>query len=150
MLLYFLLVCVLSPISASLTLFSKKFPDVNSALSSACLGALLSPVNCDQALATLSSSNYWGPLNGTILDSQICPPSCAASLASYHNSVAAACAKDPQPIAGFPANYFGDRLWAYQNRTCIKDSLSREYCMSKSHIALGFWNVILSASRFLE
>ena len=100
-------------------------------LSAKCSSALEAAVNCDPALQLYATSQYVGAIDMTVLSNQLCPAACASSLASWHKSVASACANDPQHGSGFPATYEGDFLWAYQNQTCLKDSSTGEYCIGK-------------------
>lgn len=129
-----------SALAAAIGLFQIAFADfqilsdvANSTLvplTSACLTALQSTVQCDQSLETVSGSDYYfGIDNGT--QSSLCTDACEESLSSYHESVSNACAGQDQPWDGYPANYFGDLLWATYNYSCLADPKTGSSCMSK-------------------
>lgn len=98
-------------------------------LSTACVNALQSPVACDQYLQDNAYIDSYGPLNDSLLDT-FCTAGCSSSLISYRKNVISACAKDPQPFAGIPAQYFVDVIWAQYNFTCLKNPSTGQYCIS--------------------
>lgn len=98
-------------------------------LSTACTNALQSSVACDQWLQDNAYIDAYSPLNASLLDT-FCTAGCSASLISYRKNVVSACAKDPQPYNGIPAQYFVDVIWAQYNFTCLKDPGTGQYCNS--------------------
>lgn len=98
-------------------------------LSTACVNALQSSVACDQYLQDNAYIDTYGPLNASVLDT-FCTAGCSTSLISYRKNVVSACASDPQPYAGIPAQYFVDVIWAQYNFTCLKDPGTGQYCNS--------------------
>ena len=102
-------------------------------VSEACLTALNSTLTCASQFTSYPSSDYQGPFTSTELDG-FCSSDCTSSLAQYRSSVSSNC-KDDQPFNDIPTTFLGDRMDAYQNRTCMKDKSSGEYCNSKS----GSW-----------
>lgn len=98
-------------------------------LSTACVNALQSSVTCDQYLQDNAYVDTYGPLNASLLDT-FCTTGCSSSLISYRKNVVSACAKDPQPFTGIPAQYFVDVIWAQYNFTCLKDPGTGQYCNS--------------------
>lgn len=98
-------------------------------LSTACVNALQSSVACDQYLQDNAYIDSYGPLNASLLDT-FCTAGCSSSLISYRKNVVSACAKDPQPFTGIPAQYFVDVIWAQYNFTCLKDPGTGQYCNS--------------------
>lgn len=100
-------------------------------ISTACANALQSSVACDQYLQDNAYIDTYGPLNDSLLDT-FCTAGCSSSLISYRKNVVSACAKDPQPYAGIPAQYFVDVIWAQYNFTCLKDPGTGKYCNSTS------------------
>lgn len=98
-------------------------------LSTACVNALQSSVACDQYLQDNAYIDAYGPLNASLLDT-FCTTGCSSSLISYRKNVVSACAKDPQPYSGIPAQYFVDVIWAQYNFICLKDPGTGQYCNS--------------------
>lgn len=98
-------------------------------LSTACVNALQSSVACDQYLQDNAYIDSYGPLNASLLDT-FCTAGCSSSLISYRKNVVSACANDPQPFTGIPAQYFVDVIWAQYNFTCLKDPGTGQYCNS--------------------
>lgn len=99
------------------------------ALSANCVGALESSVACDQYLQDNAYNDAYGPLDTTLQDS-FCTTDCKSTLVSYRSKVISACAHDPEPYPGTPAQYFVDVVWAQYNLTCLKDPSSGQYCNS--------------------
>ncbi|KAK6008144.1 hypothetical protein QM012_000047 [Aureobasidium pullulans] len=101
----------------------------NAALSEQCVTAMQSTLPCDPSLRLLASTEAFSLLPVSVLDT-LCSADCGKSLASYHASVARACASDPEPWQGTPAVHYGDQIWAQYNLTCFKDS-QNNYCQNK-------------------
>ncbi|KAH9478590.1 LysM domain-containing protein [Psilocybe cubensis] len=100
-------------------------------ISQGCTTALNATINCDPYLQQLVSDDYYGSLNNATLQNSVCAASCGISLKSYHNTVASACANDPQPWDGVPAVWAGDVIWAAYNQTCLKDPTTGAYCVDQ-------------------
>ena len=116
-------------LSQTLSLYSVPVGIANTTtISTGCANAMKANIACDPELVDFATSGYYGALGNTSIQASFCASTCATSLASYHNSVASACAKDPQPWGGLPATWVGDSLWAYQNRTCLKNPSTGAYC----------------------
>ncbi|KAF4552682.1 LysM domain-containing protein 5 [Elsinoe fawcettii] len=96
-------------------------------LSSACVEALATTIQCDAGFTFFPNTDFQGPFENSSSLDNFCGQSCSKSLASYHDAVSASCGV-AEPYTGVPALYAGDRMWAYQNRTCLKDPASGEYC----------------------
>ena len=110
------------------------FPDgftSDNVVSTACATALNATIDCNSMFAFYPNLDYQGPFNSTALD-QFCSVNCFQSLATYHDAVVQACDNDPDPWDGITATFGGDRLWAYQNRTCLKDKSTGGYCSGRS------------------
>ena len=100
-------------------------------LSDACVNALQGTVQCNSSLVSIAAADYFYQLDDSDFTS-LCMPSCASSLAEYHDSVASSCAGEPQAWAGYPATYFGDVFWASYNLTCLTDPTTGDSCMCTS------------------
>lgn len=108
------------------------FPDAQSVqnttlISEACLQALQLPINCSESSAYYPNDDYAGPFMSNI-QQDFCGSSCSKSLHSISSAIHSACHGSPDPWENRPAAFGVDRLWAYQNRTCLKDPVSNEYC----------------------
>jgi hypothetical protein len=103
--------------------------DPDQPLSSACSNALAANITCPDFLLGYVGLNSF--LSSDTTTSLICDLDCTNSIKDYHYDVAAACANDMQPWAGIPATYWGDVVWGYTNRTCLKDPGTGDYCSGK-------------------
>ncbi|KAJ7228438.1 LysM domain protein [Mycena pura] len=97
-------------------------------LSAGCTSALNGAIACDPYWIELTSADLYTPLGSNSTQDSLCSSACGTSLASYHNTVAIACANDPNPWSGIPATWASDAIWATFNRTCLKDPSSNIYC----------------------
>ena len=120
---------VISSVAAQLNLYAEGLFAENT-ISTKCASAIDTQVPCDPYLVSLTSADSFGALNDTSLQTSICTDTCGEALSSYHNAVTVACAQDPQPWDGLPAEWAGDAVWATYNRTCLKDSTG-QYCGGK-------------------
>jgi hypothetical protein len=114
---------------------SQFFPDglvTDNVLSPTCTSALSSSFNCPPDFLYAVNDDLRGPFDNHTVFYAFCSNTCSAALSSYHDSVSSACQNDPQPWDGIPATYGIDRLWAYQNRTCLKESVNGSYCTGMS------------------
>ncbi|KAL1961764.1 hypothetical protein VTN77DRAFT_1090 [Rasamsonia byssochlamydoides] len=84
---------------------------------------------CDESFIQYPVWDYGGPFENATARDLFCSSDCTDSLASYSSSVAAACANDPDPWDGIPASFWGDCLAAYQERICLRDLNSTDYCI---------------------
>ncbi|KAH9206729.1 hypothetical protein DL95DRAFT_347253 [Leptodontidium sp. 2 PMI_412] len=100
----------------------------NVALSTACVNALQSTVQCNSSLVSIAVSDYFYQLDDSDFTS-LCSSTCSSSLAKYHNSGVSSCAGQPQPWSGYPATYFGDVYWSSYNLTCLTDSKTGKSCI---------------------
>jgi hypothetical protein len=99
-------------------------------LSSGCVTAMQTSIRCNQYFQYLVSIDIYGYMDPSVLDT-LCTANCAVDLSTYHSSVVSACAADPYPWDGTPAQHYGDQIWASYNMTCLKDVSSGTYCQSK-------------------
>jgi hypothetical protein len=106
-------------------------PNANQ-VSTGCSQALLASINCAQDFIDMAQSDYYGPMNNLTLQNSICTSECGTALDAYRSSVAAACASDPQPFPGLPANYFGDVIHSTYSLFCMKDNSTGQYCTGSS------------------
>ena len=102
----------------------------DSPVSSACSTALNTTLKCESRWTNYPNDDFGGPFNTTELDG-FCAPTCTSSLESYRSDVLTSC-KNDVPFEDIPATFVGDRMIAYQNRTCLKDKTSGDYCNGKS------------------
>lgn len=93
-------------------------------------------VSCDQYLQISAGVDTYSFLDTSFLD-QLCSSDCGQSLETYHAQVTSACASDPAPWPGTPAQVYGDQIWAKYNSTCLKDEAGC-YCQSRL-LAIGSW-----------
>ena len=101
----------------------------NTSLSSKCVKAMSSSIDCDPALLSFASVGYVESIQPSLLSNTICRSSCVSSLTAYRKSLMQECSTvDAWP--GLPASYNGDFVQAYQNQTCLKDT-SGGWCNSK-------------------
>ena len=101
-------------------------------VSSRCEAALTANMStCPGSYVLHPVHDFGGPFENTTSQELFCSEGCSTALASYHSSVNSACANDPQPWQGIPANFSGDRMAVYQKRMCLKDPSSGEYCIGK-------------------
>ena len=85
-------------------------------------------LDCDPYLTYVMTSNYWGSLHNDTLQNQFCRPSCGTDLSKYITNVKNACSKDPDPLPGLPAAYWGESADAAWQQMCLKDSKTGQYC----------------------
>ena len=95
-------------------------------LSSNCVSAIESTVQCDQYLQLSSQVDEYGADN--ITQAYVCTANCASSLQSYISNAEAACAGQPPAWDGLPHSYYGKVLQATYNTTCLKDPTTGQYC----------------------
>ncbi|QIW94574.1 hypothetical protein AMS68_000092 [Peltaster fructicola] len=99
-----------------------------SAVSSGCIQAMEAPLDCDQYLTYVMTSDYWGSIGNETFQKSFCRDSCGTGLSKYVSSVQSACANDPQPFPGYPAAYWGESAQAAWTQMCLKDSSTGQYC----------------------
>lgn len=95
-------------------------------VSSACSTALNSTLQCESRWTMYPNNDFSGPFNTTELDG-FCAPTCTSSLAAYRSQVVTSC-KNDQPFEDIHAAFVAERMIAYQNRTCLKDETTGNYC----------------------
>lgn len=105
-------------------------------ISESCLAAMNTTLKCPSQFTSYPNSDYAGPFSKTELDG-FCSPTCVASLRDYRSGVASKCSKDPTIFNDIPTSFLGDRMAAYQNRTCLKDERGGNYCNSKSYALIA-------------
>ncbi|KAI9775110.1 MAG: hypothetical protein M1839_001421 [Geoglossum umbratile] len=114
--------------AADLLLYPNNTLVPGAVISTGCLKAMNVNIACDEFVAELAQTNFYGSLNNNSIQNSVCNPACGTALSKYHSSVVAACASDPAPWVGVPANYYGDLVWATYNLTCFKDPGTGQYC----------------------
>ncbi|KZF20250.1 carbohydrate-binding module family 50 protein [Xylona heveae TC161] len=105
-------------------------------ISSGCATALQAPLDCDPYLTYVMTSNFYGSLGNDTLQAQFCNATCSNELTSYRTSVASSCAKDPQPVPGYPATYWADSAISAFNHMCMKDQSTGAFCVD---VIAGFF-----------
>lgn len=123
------------------------FPDglvPENIVSNVCKAAIISTVTtCPSTYVLYPVREFGGPFENTTSQEAFCSAGCTSALAKYRTAVTSACAKDPQPWQGIPADFSGDRMAAYQKRMCLKDPSNGEYCIGE----LSHSKVYLLANR---
>jgi hypothetical protein len=134
-----MLALVLETAQSQLVIFNSTAAiNTNASLSAGCEAALIASISCPPNLFNLAGDgNVIGTDNITV--PQLCASSCTNSLSSFHKTVASACSKDPSPWAGVPATWPGDVLWAFANRTCLKNTTTGAYCVDE---VLSWWALL--------
>ncbi len=100
-----------------------------STLSTACVSAIESDVDCDPYLQIQAQADEYGSDNVT--QQYVCTEACSSSLRSYISSAGSNCGDQPLPWEGMPHSYFGKVLQATYNMTCLKDPVTGDYCTRK-------------------
>lgn len=116
---------------AQIQLFDGNTTELDNPVSAKCANAMAASIDCSDLFTFYPNTDYQGPFDNPDAQDQFCSATCTNSLASFHSQVSNACQNDPDPFEGLPATFGGDRLSAYQQRTCLKDSSTGEYCNSQ-------------------
>jgi hypothetical protein len=123
----------ISSAMAQLSLYSSGIFN-DSVISAGCTSALKGVLACDPYWVELTSADLYTSLGDNSTQDALCSSACKTSLATYHNTVASACAHDPNPWSGIPATWASDAIWSTFNRTCLKDPSSNIYCTGEKAI----------------
>lgn len=103
-------------------------------VSGACSTALTQTINCPTNFQKFAAYDLYSSFpNRTALDS-FCGQDCVTSVTQYRSGVSSSCTgSSAEPWTGVPATYQSSYLQAVQNRTCLKDPGSGDYCMGELH-----------------
>lgn len=107
----------------------------SASLSSDCVSAIESSVQCDPYLQLSSQFDEYGADNVT--QEYVCTTDCASSLETYIINAESACAGQSPAWDGLPHAYYGKILQATYNLSCLKDPSTGVYCTSKYSQTLG-------------
>lgn len=113
-------------------------------VSSACSTALNSTLQCESRWTMYPNNDFAGPFNTTELDG-FCAPMCTSSLAAYSSHIETSC-KNDRPFEDIHASFVAERMIAYQNRTCLKDKTTGDYCNGEQILPTSRHKIALAQS----